>query len=559
MNSAISSLLRFVSGKLISLLVIACILAFGNMAYSEWKQFNLSKADKSNVAGVLGFADAIQRAESAAAEVRVARLQTASLGILDARIADIGKSLRDKRAATDNPLSSFPLRSDTVRRHVEEKIRIEIMQQELSYLRQLRTPIAAGANRRAALQRLEQLRTDYISVNSDYFAAARGREDLRKQSLRRITQPFETHAKLKASDDECRRLAFDNEDKRQAYLEQKAVVARLANIGSLRAFFVDQNRVNGTTAPLRERLAAASEELDGNWFSRIGGPVEGMLPAAAMLLVGSFGLHLGFKAFFFYVLAPLAARRPPICLDPASNGEVANSVPARSARSKEVHLTSDEHLLILPQYVQSVPLHAKKDTKWLLDWTCPWTSLMSGLFALERIRTGQRDPIVLSSSDDPLCELALIELPAGSAMIFQPRGMVGVIHSTGAPLTITRHWRLGSLHSWLTLQFRYLIFRGPVTLVVRGTRGVRVERAGDGRAISQAATLGFSADVHYSTARGGTFLPYYQGKTALLQDSFQGGSGHYVYDETPRGGKQATRVGRGLEGTADALLKAFGI
>ncbi|MCK7502947.1 MAG: hypothetical protein MZV70_01815 [Desulfobacterales bacterium] len=29
------------------------------------------------------------------------------------------------------------------------------------------------------------------------------------------------------------------------------------------------------------------------------------------------------------------------------------------------------------------------------------------------------------------------------------------------PMQITRHWRLGSLSAWLTLQLRYIVFHGP--------------------------------------------------------------------------------------------------
>ena len=168
-------------------------------------------------------------------------------------------------------------------------------------------------------------------------------------------------------------------------------------------------------------------------------------------------------------------------------------------------------------------------------------------------------PVVISASDDATSELAVLSLPPGSALVLQPRCLVGVICSADAPLKITARWRLGSLHAWLTLQLRYLIFHGPATLIVKGSRGVRVEPAGQGRLISQSSTLGFSANLDYSTVRCETFFPYYQGKSALLLDRFEGGPGFYVYDETPRGGKNSSFVGRGMEGMTDAVLKVFGI
>ena len=83
----------------------------------------------------------------------------------------------------------------------------------------------------------------------------------------------------------------------------------------------------------------------------------------------------------------------------------------------------------------------------------------------------------------------------------QPRALVGLMHRVGEPVRMARYWRLGSLHAWLTLQLRYLVFRGPVTLIVKGCRGVRVDAVDQGRVISQAATLGFSTSTAYSTSR----------------------------------------------------------
>ena len=69
--------------------------------------------------------------------------------------------------------------------------------------------------------------------------------------------------------------------------------------------------------------------------------------------------------------------------------------------------------------------------------------------------------VVVSSLDDALGEVGVIELPAGAAMVIQPRSLAGIVKPQGVPVNITRHWRLGSLHAWLTLQLRYLVFHGP--------------------------------------------------------------------------------------------------
>jgi hypothetical protein len=125
-------------------------------------------------------------------------------------------------------------------------------------------------------------------------------------------------------------------------------------------------------------------------------------------------------------------------------------------------------------------------------------------------------------------------------------------------MRITRHWRLGSLQSWLTLQLRFLVFHGPGQLVMKGCRGIRIESAGTGRLINQAATLGFSANLDYANTRCETFVSYWTGKEDLFNDLFTGKSGVYVYEEMPDL-KRTTGVGRHLEGFTDAILKVFGV
>ena len=270
------------------------------------------------------------------------------------------------------------------------------------------------------------------------------------------------------------------------------------------------------------------------------------------------------KAFFFYVIAPAAARRPPVRILPeAATARQAMVETSASAVSQSVTVDAQHELLVHPEYLQSSSMQGRKDTKWLLDWRLPFTSLFSGMFALTRIRTGPNnasgESITISSMRDPLSEVASLTLPEGAAMVLQSRVLVAVLTPIDQPLRITRHWRLFSLQAWLTLQLRYVVFHGPALLVVKGTRGIRMEHAGTGRRIDQAATLGFSAHADYAVARGETFAAYAWSEQALFSDRFAGENAFYIYEEIPRAGKRGGVTGRGLEGLTDALLKVFGI
>ena len=212
---------------------------------------------------------------------------------------------------------------------------------------------------------------------------------------------------------------------------------------------------------------------------------------------------------------------------------------------------------MLPAYLQSAPVGAARSTRWLVKGR-PWASLTSGMALLTCVRSpSPEEAVVLSASDDGLSEIALLRVPPGQALVIQPRALVGLVTRQGHPVDIAWRWRLASLHAWLTLQLRFFVVRGPVTLAVQGKRGVRVQPAQGSQSIRQTATLGFSTGVAYSTVRSEPFLPYLRGQAPLLNDRF-GGAGVYLYDETPGAGRRQGRIGRGLEGLSDALLKLVG-
>ena len=296
-------------------------------------------------------------------------------------------------------------------------------------------------------------------------------------------------------------------------------------------------------------------------------PLE-VLPTALLILLGVILMPIAIKAIFYFVLAPLAARLPPVRLRPDCDGGLTLETGASSV-SRAVTVDSVHELLVHPEFLQSASVAGEKTTQWLLNWRFALTSLSAGMVALTRIRCDVPETFVISATRNALAEIGVLNLPAGSAVVMQPHNLVGVIQQRGSPLRITAHWRLTSLHAWLTLQLRYLVLHGPARLIVQGCRGVRVEPATGGRAINQAATIAFSANLPYSTHRCETFAAYLFGQKELLNDIFgsasdAGGSqaceiGSFVYSEIPNAERKAGITGRGLEGLTDSVLKVLGV
>src|SRR5688500_15474324 len=284
------------------------------------------------------------------------------------------------------------------------------------------------------------------------------------------------------------------------------------------------------------RLAVQRAETERNPRERMIATVKSKLPVALVILAGILLMPAVIKTFLYFCVAPLAARLAPVRILPNADPPPFPKPPA-SEVSAALEIAPGDELLVQPDFLQSSSQPAIKRTRWFLNPRLPFASLASGMFALTSVRPegGATTRAVVSSQRDPFSEIGVIGIPAGAAMVIQPRSLAAVVKPAGHPMRISRHWRLGSLHAWITLQLRYLVFHGPCRLLLKGCRGVRAEAPlpDQPRLINQAATLGFSANLDYRTIRCETFVPYLRGQEELFNDLFAGGPGWFIYEEMP--------------------------
>ena len=321
--------------------------------------------------------------------------------------------------------------------------------------------------------------------------------------------------------------------------------------------------------PLDELIATktATVEAAEKQANKIQQSIRNVFLKALGILIAVTLAPVGIKALWYCGIARFAERRRPVQLRPGATGMVVADMTAGSgmsskakvsAVSQDIEIDGREELLVHPEFLQSSADRALKRTKVLLSWQYWFMSIAANMVFLDRIRAPDGATLVVSSKNDAFAEVGVIALPEGTALVLQPRNLVGLVQPIDQPVRITRKWNW-SLMAFITLQFRYLIFEGPGKLIVQGCRGVRVEQAGSGRSIDQAATIGFSANLNYSPKRSETFGAYLLGTRGLFNDRFTGGPGVYVYEEMPYFGKKSGITGRGLEGLTDGLMKVVGI
>lgn len=552
----------------LTFLLILAILVTASMLRNEYAKLEQATSELAQLQSTRQEIDAYLRTSRQSLVLRAAAMQAESLARLDARIVLLGTMIADrleqqKQAAGFMQIGALPIGKGAVER-IKRELDISFLRQEQVYLVRLRKVAADRLEHQQASTKLLDLWRQHVASYGALTANRQAQSQLRRDHPVASRIPgLPERRKLHALEETEQRLLDQNALIHKQYQDQKALRDGIQLVSGALRFEFSQDQVDMVLAPLMQATETLERQVGKSDISRMAAPLIEMAPTALAILLSIVLVPIGIKLAFYFILAPLAARRPPMCLIPQRSRTVAGVAERQNATissvSQPIRIDDGYVLLVHPEYLQSATIGGQKDTKWLLDWSCPFTSLASGMYGLTRIRSESGQTIVVSATRDPFSEVGILSLDADEAIVLQPRSLAGVVYQQVSPLRITRHWRFNSLHAWLTLQFRYLVFHGPAQLIVKGCRGVRVEKAGNGHSISQAATIGFTANVAYSTIRCETFGAYLMGRQELLNDCFTGASGYYVYEEMPDFGKKAGITGRGIQGVTDSLLKVFGI
>ncbi len=570
-------ILAWAARHVLALLLIILILLAARLVFPTAKAWlgEQVRVARTAPAQQSAFAEARNRFDryavtrQADAEAAIERLRGAPDPILRQRRAAIGRTMarEEKATLTIAQLAIAAAKGDGERifRHYRAQAEIELLRREMRVIDALLAARAAERERATLAERRSEAVMELNASRMRWQAAREKVTVLERRPLASARNFVCRNAPLAVGCQNYRALSAARAEMEGAAGQHAAARRRIMAIdGMVTGLSTARTTVEDAgslldrqSARIGVELARAEQAARANWVVWIGGPVLEILPTALAILAVAILAPIFLKAVFYFLVAPFAGRRRPLRLLSGDGGEV-DDISGGSAASQTVRLEPGHELLLVPEAVQSTPERADKRTKWLLRWSMPLSSLASGMVALVRIRVQTPDAVVISATDNALGEVALISIAAGSSMVMRPRALRGLLQPIAQPIRITRHWRLRHLSAWLTLQFRFLVFHGPCTLIVEGSRGVRLEMAESGRGINQAATLGFSAGLAYSVSRSEAFGAYLLGKQELFNDRFAG-AGYYLYEEVPRPGAKGGPWGRGLRGLGDAALKIFGL
>ena len=544
LHMVVAWVLQKLFGRFVVIMVILLGLAWFQ---TEWAKLQVHEQEEKKIASLLGDAEqGYQRAkdELGKHEVEWKRRKDAALQPIRSQIETIDRELMEKgpliaaqvkRLSTEEGLAK--LLRDAVNAAREKHDRAQTQVNSHDYI----WPLGLGPYSRARKAKFEAAQI----VLSGAKQAAALNDQLRAKIKGQISQSN-----------------VEILNQRRQEKEKELVVAASAASPEEQHLRDEFKRKKAAVDGLEETLQSKRMAIANDPRQRAINAVKKWIPTALWILAGMTIMPSILKAVCYFGLAPLACRIKPICVLPAMHAPPLPA-PPQSSVSMSFEIGQGEELLVHPDFLQSSSKNARKRCQALLNPRIPFSSIASGMWLLTRIRPddSKTTRVVVSSQRDAFGEIGCIKLPEGSAMVVHPRSLAGVVKQEGVPLRITRHWRVFSLHAWLTFQLRYLVFHGPCVLILKGCRGIRAEKPDEGqpRMINQSITIGFSANLEYKNTRCETFIPYLLGKEDLFNDLFTGERGMFVYEELPDGGRKGGITGRWLEGMLDVILKGFGL
>jgi hypothetical protein len=236
-----------------------------------------------------------------------------------------------------------------------------------------------------------------------------------------------------------------------------------------------------------------------------------------------------YKLGLFYYFAPRIARSRALRLD-----RTAPPLPwlGESRNVVETSLWPGETARVRQRYLQSVEDGVVRESRMLLSWRFPLTSLLSGFVHdvdLKNKRAGREYRLAFAHHKNPENQMAVIHVPESGSLVVRPSFLAGVILPQGQKLQFKRRWQLFRWQAWLTGQLRFLEFIGPCRLIVAGRPGLRAERltADDNGVPSTCRTaqdkiIGFTPNLEYRLIRTARFWSYYRWDSMLFDATFTG-------------------------------------
>ncbi len=275
-----------------------------------------------------------------------------------------------------------------------------------------------------------------------------------------------------------------------------------------------------------------------------------------LIVVGARCVPLIWRTFCYFVLMPLFSLAPPIRLNEGdAPGSSATTEPEPTL---EMTLSPGQALSVRPDWLVGVVDEvggARRKTRLFWKTSAPLVSYAAGLLLPTEIsaRGESAAQAVLAPPDDADLYLSRLDLKEHEGFVVHPRNVVAVL----GDLEAKTRWCFFNPHAWATMQIRFIELRGTGVIVLAGRGGVYAHEVAALRPkLDENVVVGFDGRLTYRASRTETFVPYFLGRTSLVDDSFEGTG--LVLREAVTGRAGETLIERSFDRFFSALGKLFG-
>ena len=346
--------------------------------------------------------------------------------------------------------------------------------------------------------------------------------DEKKVKHNELADLFPIKNLIAAAEDRISQIERDIEDREKNRPPWHKFIERKKYDAQTQALEYGKKRINGQEdlAKLKEKLETIIPQIIPTFWDKFFKMLEEhKFHVAWIIIVIMFGPFF-WKVLWYYGFARLAEKAKPIQLStPHAPGQISFRAPEK----RLVATVSAEHALFVRMRTvkQHDKQHIAKKMRLVWKWSAPFISYAAGLWELTEItaKAEGNSGEVLLISDTPGMRIVELTLENHPGFVVSSRYVVGI----SGGIDVKTQWCIHRLHSWLTGQFRYVIFTGSGRLYLQGHDGIDAMPARhDPIGIEKHLVIGFDARLAFSTSRTETFWPYLRGVTPLIEDQFAG-------------------------------------
>ncbi|MGB8249565.1 MAG: hypothetical protein WCF02_04565, partial [Azonexus sp.] len=320
---------------MLSLLVIVTLLLGYNFLSTEYAKFEALEQEQSVLHKVKSDLEGVRDKFSNELSARIPPPET-PLNLLGERIRSLESEIANKQVTRQKLWDNHPIErlmptGNTFQQIATLDIEIAFLQQGLVYVRNLHV---FGAGQLEAERQIKWFQTGSSKLAEQIYQNKKAQWELSNRERLMWQVPYTAaYREMKRLETEERSLQGSKDQHDAEVARQQGILLTLQKLPRPGPLVLDHASVNRTIQPANDRLAENDKLLEGSNLRKFMRPVKEVLPVALWILGLALLSPLLVKAIAYYLIAPVAARRPPVRLLPESSGKLSTSIGTSGSES----------------------------------------------------------------------------------------------------------------------------------------------------------------------------------------------------------------------------------